>query len=596
MNYSLESNEFQPPRSGLVLLQICIVGLFLVFFMRLWYLQIHRSSEFLLMATENLQRHIEIFAPRGNIYDRNGIALAENLITFNVSIIRENSPDIPAALAQVSAWTSLPHEKIIERYEAARYHSSDMDVIDLVTDLPFSLIAVIEAELHLWPGLEITTRPHRSYPEGEMLAHVLGYVAEANPEEMRMDPEISFGDYVGRQGLESVLEGTLRGEKGLSRMVVDVVGRPLTREVVREPQSGQSVYLAIDSELQKGIMQIMGSYVGSVIVMDAKTGEVLALVTAPSYDGNLFVKGLSQREWDNLRNDPRYILQNRAIQSAYPPASLWKLMMIGMFLENDISPDRTVVCTGSFEYGNRSFGCWRVNGHGKVDMARSLIESCDIYYYILGEELGVDTMEIYARASGFGKVTGIDIPYETSGLVPSRETKLARTGNRWQGGDTVNASIGQGDTLTTPLQLAVFITSLLNNGELLKPQIYLNTPKEITGTTLFTEETNKFIVDLMQETVESNRGTSRILRRNDLQVGGKTGTAQVIKLRMVDGKRLSNAEIEYRNRDHAWLAAWAQRGDRQLVVVTMIEHGGGGASVAGPVTRDVLKLLFPEEN
>ncbi len=595
MKIQLDSEGYQPPRSGLLLLQAAIGILFVVFCARFWYLQIHRGAEYARLAQENRLRHERIFASRGEIYDRNGTLLAENRPAFGLSLTREDCPDIPAALAQVSAWTGVPLERITARYEQDSGKGRIFDPILLLTDIPFEQVAAIETELYRWPGLQVVTHSRRHYTHGPTFAHILGYVAEANEAELAADKDLALGDTVGRQGLELVLERGLRGKKGLYRLDVDVFGRPLNRTMVEAPHSGENVVLSLDASLQEAVMDAMGDYSGCVVVMDPDSGKLLALVTKPSYDNNLFIGGMSQKDWDALRLDPRFPLQNRAIQSVYPPGSVWKLMMAGMLLNHGVSPAEKVFCPGSYTLGNHTFRCWRKGGHGMVDMAHSLINSCDVYYYTMGDRMGIDNIEAFARACGYGRPTGIDLPHENSGLVPSRQWKRERFRERWQGGETINVSIGQGHTLVTPLQTAVFIASLLNGGDLLKPQLLENAPREANGVIPFTPAHRDLLLDYMVRTVDAPGATARILHRPDMRIGGKTGTAQVVKLRMEGERRLKASEMEFLERDHAWLATWGEKNGRRVVVVTMLEHGGGGSSAAGPVTKAVYDILFPRE-
>lgn len=595
MKIDLDSEGYQPPRAGLILLQASIGLLFVIFCARFWYLQIHRGAEYVRLAQENRLRHERVFASRGEIYDNNNALLAENRTAFGLALTREDCPDIPSALAQVSAWTGVPLERITARYEQDRSKGRIFDPILLLTDMPFSQVAPIEAEIYRWPGLQVVTHSRRHYTQGPAFAHILGYVAEATEAELADDPGLALGDTVGRQGLESVLEPRLRGQKGLYRMEVDVLGRPLSRTLVEAPRAGNNVSLALNAQLQDAIMGAMGEYSGSVVVMDPDSGKLLALVTKPSYDNNMFIGGLSQKDWDSLRNDPRYPLQNRGIQSVYPPGSVWKLMMVGLLMEKGVSPTERVFCPGMYTLGNHTFRCWRKGGHGQVDMARSLIESCDVYYYSMGERMGIDNIEAFARACGYGKITGIDLPHENAGLVPSRTWKRERFKERWQGGETINVSIGQGHTLVTPLQTAVFLSSLVNGGDILKPQLLADSPREVRSQSPISAKHREMILDYMVRTVDLQSGTAKVLRRPDMRIGGKTGTAQVVKIRMIGDRRIKASEMAFLERDHAWIGSWGEKNGRRVVVVTMLEHGGGGSSAAGPVTKAVYDILFPAE-
>uniref|UniRef100_UPI00261DAB49 penicillin-binding protein 2 n=1 Tax=uncultured Desulfovibrio sp. TaxID=167968 RepID=UPI00261DAB49 len=396
---------------------------------------------------------------------------------------------------------------------------------------------------------------------------------------------------VGKQGLELKLEKQLRGRKGLYDVEVDAHARVLGKTLREEPRGGHELRLSLDIGLQKAAWDALNGEAGCVVVMEPHSGKLRALVTSPAYDNNLFAAGISQRDWDALRTNSRFPLQNRVIQSVYPPGSVWKLVMATMLLERGVSPHDSVFCPGQVKLGNQIFRCWRRGGHGSQDLAHSLINSCDVYYYLMGERMGIDKIEEFAKACGFGRPTGIDLPHEKSGLVPSKEWKRRRFGRPWARGETYNISIGQGYTLVTPVQVAVFVSALLNGGDLLKPQLLDDAPREVRGKVPARPQTLQFVVEAMRRT--ANGGTAKVVGRKDADMGGKTGTAQVVKLKMAAGdRRLRSSEMEYAQRDHAWIATWGVKNDKTYVVVVMVEHGGGGSSVAGPVARKVYDYLF----
>lgn len=483
MHIHFDPEGFQPPRSGLLLLQGLVGFLFFLFVVRFWYLQIHRGEEYARLAQDNRLRQERIYASRGLIRDRQGALLAENRPAFGLALIREDCRDIPATLAQVSQWTATPVEKLTAKFNQDRQRVKPFEPLLLISDMPFDLLARIESEIIHWPGLEIITRSKRNYPQGPLFAHILGYVAEANEQELENDKGLSLGDFVGKQGLELVLEQRLRGHKGQYQIEVDVLGRNLNRKLVEQPESGENIELSLDAGIQQAAWDAFEGQAGGLVVMDPDSGKLLALVTSPSFDNNAFAAGLSQKDWVALRDNPRHPLQNRIIQSVYPPGSVWKLMMTGMILNEGISPSETVYCNGAVQLGRQTFRCWKKGGHGSVDMMRSLIESCDVYYYQMAERLGIDKLEQFAKACGFGAPTGIDLPHEKSGLVPSKSWKRRRFGEPWHRGETLNVSIGQGFTLVTPVQVAVFVSSLMNGGKLLKPSLLLDEPTIVKGTT-----------------------------------------------------------------------------------------------------------------
>lgn len=592
MHIHFDPEGFQPPRSGLLLLQGLVGFLFFLFVVRFWYLQIHRGEEYARLAQDNRLRQERIYASRGLIRDRQGALLAENRPAFGLALIREDCRDIPATLAQVSQWTATPVEKLTAKFNQDRQRVKPFEPLLLISDMPFDLLARIESEIIHWPGLEIITRSKRNYPQGPLFAHILGYVAEANEQELENDKGLSLGDFVGKQGLELVLEQRLRGHKGQYQIEVDVLGRNLNRKLVEQPESGENIELSLDAGIQQAAWDAFEGQAGGLVVMDPDSGKLLALVTSPSFDNNAFAAGLSQKDWVALRDNPRHSLQNRIIQSVYPPGSVWKLMMTGMILNEGISPSETVYCNGAVQLGRQTFRCWKKGGHGSVDMMRSLIESCDVYYYQMAERLGIDKLEQFAKACGFGAPTGIDLPHEKSGLVPSKSWKRRRFGEPWHRGETLNVSIGQGFTLVTPVQVAVFVSSLMNGGKLLKPSLLLDEPTIVKGTTPMTTQGRKLVMEAMRLTVATDAGTAKVLRRPDAVLGGKTGTAQVV--RIVGEERLKVEQMAYEHRDHAWMASWGEKDGKRYVVVCMLEHGGHGGSAAGPVVKRVYDKLFGE--
>lgn len=583
-----ENNEaYQPPRRGVILLELLILTFFVVFTSRFWILQVHQGADFAIQAQNNHWREEKVSAPRGRIFDVNSNVLADNRTTFGLSLIRDDVRDLTATLARVSVWTGLPLEQIEERYRQSRFKVKSFEPLLLAQDLDFALMARIESELYAWPGLEIVVLTRRSYPEKDLFAHILGYVAEANERELDKDEDLAMGDLVGKAGLELTMEKRLRGTKGLYDIEVDASGHMIDRVLREEPIGGTNMHLAIDRDLQKACWDALGSQAGSIVVMEPDSGKVRAMVTAPAYDNNLFAKGISHRDWDALRTSPRFPLQNRSIQSVYPPGSVWKLVMAGCLIEKGISPNESVNCPGYAKLGNQIFRCWKHSGHGRQNLEQALFNSCDVYFYVMAERIGINAIEAFARASGFGSRTGIDLPHEKSGLVPSRDWKKRRHKISWTRGDTYNTSIGQGYTLITPIQIAVYVSGLLNGGDILKPLLVDDEERTVRMRIPASKETLEFIVRAMQRTASG--GTAKVVGRKDAIMGGKTGTAQVVKL----GKnRRKSSEMAWRERDHAWIATFGKKNGKTYVVVVMVEHGGGGSSVAGPVAAKVYDHLF----
>ncbi|CAK7055865.1 MAG: Peptidoglycan D,D-transpeptidase MrdA [Desulfovibrio sp.] len=588
MNMEFDPDGYHPPRRGILLLYVCVACLFLVFLLRFWYLQVLKGADYARQAQENRLHRERIYSNRGLIYDRYGRLLAENRPAYCIAITADDCPDIAGSLTQISQWTGVPYETLSAKFKQGRQKVPGFEPMLLVSDIPLETLTHVATQLPRWPGLSVVTRQRRHYPQGPLFSHILGYVAEANEKELANDKDLDLGDTLGKQGLELRMEKELRGRKGLQEMEVNAKGRQLTRKVLEKPVGGKNLVLSLDLELQQAAADALGDEAGSIVIMEPETGQLLALLTKPAFDNNAFAARLTHKEWEELRTNPRHPLLNRGIQSVYPPGSVWKLMMAGLVLSEGISPNETVTCHGSVQMGNRTFRCWRAGGHGRMNLAQSLIYSCDVYYYQMAERIGIDKLAEYARKCGFGSVTGIDLPHEQRGLVPDRAWRRSR-GETWQRGETLNVSIGQGSTLTTPIQLAAFVSALLNGGKRLKPSLVNGEEPEVRGMLPMTDEARYFIVDAMRQTVESERGTARRLLRSDAIMGGKTGTAQVVKIGDV---RLKTHEMAYEHRDHAWIATWGKKDGKTYVVIVMLEHGGGGSSAAGPLAVKMYEKLF----
>lgn len=577
---------------GSYFLIFLIVSLFCIFSVRLWYLQVYKASFYSQKAQDNLQRRQLIYAPRGLFLDRHGELLAVNEPSYSLTVIREDCPDIQATLDQISMWTQTPADQIHDDFTRGRSMVRSFENQIIAANLSFDTLTRVETESPYWPGVKIVVQPRRRYLQGEVLSHVLGYVARASEEELLKDPELRLGDNVGKQGLEFALEQVLRGQKGLRQMEVDASGRILHEEVLDHPVPGQNIQLSVDLGIQQKAHELMEGKSGSLVVIDADAGQVLALVSAPGYDNNEFVFGISHQNWQDLLSNPHHPLQNRSIQSTYPPGSVFKLVMAGLaHNQPDIRVSDRIFCSGSVTLGNRVFRCWK--GHGWVDMTKSLVESCDSYYYQLGERLGVDRISEFALNSGFGRPTGIDLPHERSGLIPTRDWKRQRFNDGWRGGDNFNLAIGQGFILVTPLQVARFVGAIANGGSLYKPSLLLEEKKVDPEPLSWSEASRNFVYQTMIETVEGERGTARRLYKEGVIVGGKTGTSQVVGL-LPQHLEDDPEAVDYWLRHHGWMAAFARKDDRTYSIVALVEHGGSGSRAAGPVVRDLLDYLFDE--
>ncbi len=584
--------QYLPSKERLLLLQAAILFLFTIILFRLWFFQIYKGQENQEKAKNNITRQEPIYAPRGVIRDRNGVLLADNNPSYGLALIREQCRDLSGLLAQVSQWTGRELSDLQETFDSGKSHVKPFNPQLLVPNLDFQELARIETHIMDWPELQIAARALRGYPKGRVMSHILGFVAQADKQELRSNPDLDLGDLIGKQGIEQAYESRLRGQKGRIRKVVNAQGKKLKETVMELPEPGRNLFLTIDFELQEYIGRLMADKTGAAVVISPENGDVLAMVSSPDYDNNLFVQGIEKEAWDRLRSDPDHPIQNRVISSAYPPGSVFKLLVTAAALgQGEISPEMEVYCPGKYRLGRGVFHCWKEGGHGRLNLYEAVKQSCDVYFYTLGRELGVDLISSYAKHNGFGRKTGLNLPGEGRGLVPDREWKLRRFGEKWQGGETVILAIGQGYILVTPLQTARFIAALANGGDLLKPRLSLYAPLQKQERLQLSDKDRRFILRAMVAAVEEPHGTASILRTPGVVVGGKTGTSQVV--RMTDETRGKEVEdTPYRFRDHAWMASFAQKNDRKYVVVVLVEHGGHGSSAAGPIVKSIYDFLF----
>jgi len=591
MRLESEAPQQHAPRSGLILLQALVLGIFCLFTLRLWYLQVHKGGKFADMARDNQLRQVLINSARGRILDKNGVPMAISEPSFALGLVREDCEDVDATLAKVSQWTGVDKTVLAETFKRGKKRVKPFEPLTLITDLSYESLARIEANSMLYPGLHIVIRQKRFYPTGALMSHVLGYVAEANEEELEKNPQLSLGDSVGKQGLEYSLEDTLRGSKGRKQVEVDAFGRQHNEQILEPPQAGKDVTLSIDANLQRVCTQLLEGQAGAIVVMEPESGKIRAMVSEPSFDNNMFVLGVPGDKWRELRDDPRHPIQNRVTQGVYPPGSVFKLLMAaGGLSQGAIKPGDVVSCPPSYRVGNREFHDWKKSGFGALDLRGALIHSCDVFFYKLGDRMGIDRIHEYALASGFGARTGIDLPHEKAGLIPSKEWKRKRFGAAWSRGETVIASIGQGYVLTSPLQVSRYLSALVNGGKLMKPELVETEAPQVDGTLPLKDADRQFILDAMVATVE--HGTGKSVYRPDVITGAKTGTAQVVKLINAD-VRVKGKFMPYEQRDHAWMASWGKKDGKVYVVVCIVEHGGGhGGEICGPIERKIYEQLF----
>lgn len=566
----------------------------IVFAVRLWDLQIMKGEEFKQLSEQNRIRIKKIVAPRGIIYDRHGKILADTRPSFNLYIIPEDIKDFNQTIDGLAGLLTIDRDAIIERLSMAKDYPPSFPV-KIKEDITMDEVAKLEAHRIYLPGVTIQIEPKRNYPHGMMMAHLLGYVSEISKDELKRKEfkDYSPGDTIGRYGLERTYEGYLKGKDGARRVEVDALGREVRTLDVIEPIAGNALYLNIDLDLQIAIENAFENKKGGCIVLDPKTGYVLGLISRPAFDPNILTSGISKKEWQQLSSDTTYPLQNRAIQGRYPPGSTFKIVLALKALEAGVVNENTAfLCRGSFFFGNRAFKCWKKGGHGMVSLKRAIKESCDVYFYNVGLRLGVDRIHDMAETIGITAITGIDLPNEKAGLVPSTEWKKRRYGQPWYEGETVSVSIGQGAVWLTPIELAQLSSFVANEGVTFKPQIVQKVVSP-DGRTLKTfgpvMQTNArlkkgvftAVKEGMREVVNEPGGTAYVSRVEGINISGKTGTAQAASL---DAGRHLN--------DHAWFIAYAPSEDPTLAISLIVEHGGHGATAAAPIAKAIVEQVY----
>jgi penicillin-binding protein 2 len=570
---------------------------------RMYQLQVIESDKYKTLADENRINLRLLPPPRGRINDRYGRPLAINQENYRVTLVAEQVRDIDTMLDTLSGIISLEdyeRQRILREVRRRR----GFVPVTVRENLNWRDVSRIEVNAPDLPGLSIEVGQSRQYPFADDFAHVLGYVAAVSEKEVTGDPLLELpGFKIGKNGIERTFDLNLRGKAGNSQVEVNALGRVIRELSRQEGQPGDDLRLTIDRDLQKiAADRLRDEKSAAAVVMDIRNGDVLALSSVPGYDPNEFVTGLSSRTWQRLINDPHTPLINKAISGQYAPGSTFKLVVALAALEAKIvGPDHRVFCKGFTQLGNAKFHCWKEHGHGWMDMTDAHKNSCDVYFYDIAERIGIDRIAAMAKKLGFGSKTGIDLPSEKGGVIPTRAWKKALIGTAWQQGETLISGIGQGFILTTPLQLAVMTARIANGGEAVVPRLVRpagpEKPGENVGKTGFkplgiSKRALDIVRDGMNRVTNEQRGTAYAARIKEegMEMSGKTGTAQVRRISKAerDTRVLKNHERPWRERDHALFVGYAPSDNPRYAVAVVVEHGGGGSKVAAPIARDLL--------
>jgi penicillin-binding protein 2 len=587
-------------------ISVAFVALLLLILLgRFFYLQVVRHEHFHTMAENNRISVIPIVPNRGLILDRNGVVLAHNYAGYTLEITPSKAGDLQQTIAALGEWVDI-QPRDIKRFKKLLGESRNFESIPIRNRLSDEEVARFSARRYQFPGVELKARLFRDYPFSAATSHLVGYIGRITQkdidrlEEDEMAANYRGSDYIGKAGLEQSYEKELHGTIGVEQVEVDAGGRAVRVLSRSAPVSGNNLVLSLDAKLQQIAEQSFGSYRGALVAIDPNNGEVLAFVSKPGYDPNLFIDGIDQQSWDELNNSPDKPMVNRALNGAYPPGSTFKpYMALAALTYGKRRPEQTTFDPGYFNFGNHTFRDDKPGGHGYVDMYKSIVESCDTYYYALANDMGIDNIANFMRQFGFGQKTGIDILGESEGVLPSQEWKRKRfkrpEQQKWYAGETISIGIGQGYNAYTPMQIAQAVATLANNGVMYRPHLVRSVADTVTGAQTPVESKPLRTLPLRQEDIEvikhamvgvNKEGTGAAAFAGAEYVsGGKTGTAQVYSLK---GEKYAEGHVKQELRDHALFIAFAPADQPRIALAVLVENGGFGAATAAPIARKVM--------
>jgi len=596
----LGEEDYTEDIRGRIWLLIMFVGvLFAVLTLRLWFLQIVKGEHFGELSESNRIRVLDLLPPRGVLFDRNGIPLADNVPSQVVTFTPEDAKGHEGVKEKLAAILGITTGDLDARIKKAR-NRAPLQPIRIMENAGFEVVSVIEARKDELPGVMLQQELRRNYPYGPLASHAIGYIGGITQKESELEKYSALPSDmpIGKYGIENAYDNLIRGNPGRKGVEVDALGRRLRTLYTVEPEPGTDLVLTLDYYAQKAADEALEGQWGAIVAMDPKTGELLAMASSPDFDPNDFAIGISPEKWNELADNEAHPLNNRATQGTFPPGSTYKLSVgLGGLESGSIRPNDTVVCTGGWYFGGRRFGCWKRAGHGRISLHRAIVESCDVYFYKLGDKMGIDTIAKYSKYLGLGKRTGI-VLRESPGLIPTTEWKRRVYDEPWYPGETLSCAIGQGSVLVTPLQLARMTASLVNGGIVFRPQLlkairhsdgrsWAPMMPTVLGNAPVDPENLRHIVDGMYGVVNEDGGTARRARIEGVTVGGKTGTAQVVSL----GKTQANKN-DKRFLDHAWFVAAAPLESPEIAVAVLVEHGGHGGSAAAPLAKKVIEAYL----
>ena len=599
---TIETEVYQKRLTRLTYLVLIVFGVLLV---RLWFLQIINGARYRIQSENNRIDLRDVLPFRGLVFDRNGQLLVDNRPSFILGVIPEDIRELDGLIGDLCRLVEIDSLSAKRRIKEA-LKRDPFNPVYIKKDLTRDELARIETNILSMPGVIIEAKPKRHYLYSTLAAHLIGYLGEIDREQLNREEcrENKPGDFVGKFGIEKKWQKYLNGVRGGQQVEIDATGRRLRVLYQKAAEPGSNIYLTIDKDLQMLAEKALYDKAGAIVAMKPGSGEILAMASSPAFDPNDFAKGMDKKGWERLVSNPYFPLQNRAISGQYPPGSLFKVVVaLAGLQEGVIDPNEKIFCGGSYSLKGREYRDWKKGGHGYVDLHRALVESCDVYFYKMGQKIGIDTIARYAKRLGFNCKTGLQIGDEKPGLIPDKAWKLRRWNAPWEEGETLSVAVGQSFTLTTPIQVARFMSALFNGGILFRPQAtkwiggrkketILEFKPDVAGHWGLRKENMELVKKALIDVVNGPHGTGRRARLQRITVAGKTGTAQVIALPQEEEESVQERDIPYKFRDHAWFMAVAPAENPEIALAILVEHGGMGGVVAAPIAKDMFESYF----
>jgi penicillin-binding protein 2 len=589
-------SEFGDLHRRLFILRVGLLLVVALLGLRLWHLQIREGPYYRDLSENNRTRLVLLEPARGLIYDRHGVLLANNVPSFSLYVTLEDVKDREVLIQQLSNLLGFDQTLVRKKMTTRGSKLLPRKIKDRMTLRDAMLVESNRLDM---PGVMIQVESQRNYPGGVTAAHLLGYVGEISADQLEKPEFVDLhqGSIVGQYGVEKSYDRHMRGMAGQKNVEVDALGHEKKAVVVERPQAGNDLYLTIDVRLQKVAEDLLGGEYGAIVALDPNSGDILAMASRPGFDPNVLSRELTAKQWVEIVQDEGRPLNNRASQGQYPPGSIFKIPMAVAALETKtMSPSSTVFCNGGYQFGKRLYHDWKASGHGYVDLHDALVHSCDVYFYTIGQRMGIDVMAEFGKDFGLGKATGVELPSERAGIMPSTAWKQKAKNEQWLPGETISAAIGQGYVTVTPLQMASLVGTVANNGVSYRPRLVQavmdrtsgnlqELPAVPRGKINAKPETFRVIKDALADVV--TKGTATRAKSSMVTIGGKTGTAQVAALRTGPEEN-----IPKKFRDHAWFVAFAPVESPKIAVAVLAEHMGHGGAAAAPLAKEVIETYM----